>query len=156
LVVLGGIWACTSAPPVSGSANAAPNNEPALQGLTIVARERSESPRPPPVVRSKEPTVGPDPPIPLEVITRIFRRSARAAIHACYVQALRTAPTLAGVIRTQFVVDAEGVVRSADVTQGLTPELDACVLSQIKQTAFPQPRGGQVIVRYPFNFVVER
>ena len=125
-------------------------------GLTIVALEHAAAPSLPPSVRIKEPTVGPDPPIPLEVITRILGREARVALRTCYVRALLTAPTLAGVILTQFVVAKDGTVRSAEVTQGLAPELDACVLVQLNQTTFPRPRGGPVSVRYPFNFVIER
>lgn len=148
-----------TAPQIPEPATAASLKGPvvtALQGLTIVAREGSVVAGAIPSVRMKEPTVGPDPPIPLEVIARIFRRRTSAAIRACYVQALIATPTLEGVITAQFVVDKEGAVRSAEVAPGLTPELDACVLTQIKQTTFPQPRGGQVTVRYPFNFLRER
>lgn len=142
VVALGELFAHASPPPIEAAPPA---------GLTIHARDHV--PSAPPSVRIKEPTVGPDPPLPLEVVTRIFRRTSAVPLRDCYVRALRSAPGLSGDILTSFVVTQEGSVRSAEITQGLHPDLDTCVLKQIKQTTFPQPkRGGEVTVRYPFHF----
>lgn len=122
-------------------------------GLTIVAHERRRTAIP--VLRIPEPTVGPSASIAPETITRIFIRSARAALHDCYLRELIAEPALTGTLLTEFLVVKDGTVRSAQVIHGLTPGLDACVLAQIKQTEFPHPvHGDQVLVRYPFNFLL--
>ena len=79
----------------------------------------------------------------------------RNEIRDCYEKELQRDPSLKGMVSTKFVISASGSV-SASQTQSSTlknSRLEQCVNGKIRRWAFPQPKGGGVvIVNYPFNF----
>jgi TonB family protein len=54
----------------------------------------------------------------------------------------------------QWTIAPTGKVRSASVqfSSVTSDALTRCILGEIKKWKFPQPKGGQVIVSYPFIF----
>ena len=77
-------------------------------------------------------------------------------IRACYEQALRDQPGLAGRVDVTFVIDLDG--RAQDVhASGMeaAPSVATCVAAEIAQIQFPKPRGGTVTVSYPFTFAAQ-
>jgi TonB family protein len=161
-----------TAPPTEPAAAAAPADRPplpaapstpapaltdhAFSGITIIGHPRPRPPGPKPVIRLAEPTVGPDPPLPLPVITRVFQISVVVPLTDCYRRALALAPELTGIAEVQLQIAADGAVAGAEVTRSLTPTVDGCLLTAVRTARFPQPRGGAVTVRYPFRFLPTR
>ena len=88
-----------------------------------------------------------------EVIRRIVRRHSNE-IKFCYEQGLQKRPDLAGRVSVKFMIDQNGVVRSAAVQSSSLdePEVAQCIARAIRRITFPQPSdGGLVIVSYPFS-----
>jgi TonB family protein len=140
----------TTSPAPVAQASAVPD------GLTIVAKTRPRPANVPPPIVVADPTVGPDPPIPFVIITRVLRRNSLEVLRGCYQEVLRVTPALSGMLMVEFVIGNNGAVRSAEVLRSLSPDLDVCVIAQVKKATFPVPRGGPVSIRYPFTFISER
>ncbi|MCB9523085.1 MAG: AgmX/PglI C-terminal domain-containing protein [Myxococcales bacterium] len=89
-----------------------------------------------------------------EEIQRVIRRF-RARYRYCYEKALQTEKGLNGKVSSKFTIGPDGAVIAA-LIEGSTlqhAEVEACLVQQLKRTAFPAPRGrGVVVVRYPFLF----
>ncbi len=90
-------------------------------------------------------------------------RGAMPLLAECFELAVVTSPELEGTMTIDFVVDAEddvgGYVREASVADGspLTDEVLAeCVIETVYSLEFRAPEaGGEVVVRYPLEFVRE-
>jgi len=82
-------------------------------------------------------------------------KSASPAIQACYERALKTKPQLRGSVDINFVVGPDGKVAHADVSDGADALDDSatvdCILNEIRQLAFPEPKGGRVFLNYPLK-----
>ncbi len=79
----------------------------------------------------------------------------KAAIRACYEQALPNAPTLAGKVIVKFVIASDGTVSSAVTKRSDLgrPDVEDCIVNVVFQARFSPPTGGGiVIVSYPFLF----
>ena len=86
-----------------------------------------------------------------DVIRRVIRRKL-PRIRYCYEKALLKQPTLAGTVRTEFVISPSGSVTQTEV-KGFDALVDACIATTLRSMQFPKPRGGgSVTVRYPFTF----
>lgn len=78
-----------------------------------------------------------------------------AQIKACYERNLQGNRSLAGRVKTAFVIQPDGRVKSASIVSsdlGNTAT-EACITQAIRRWKFPLPRGGGVVnVNYPFVF----
>lgn len=72
----------------------------------------------------------------------------------CYQRQLQRTPNLQGTITVEFVVDDVGVVDRARVASSSlgNAQVEQCILQNLEGSQFPVPRGGTVVVTYPFNF----
>ncbi len=89
-----------------------------------------------------------------EEIQRVIRRN-RARFRVCYERALQREADLNGKVSTRFTIGPDGAVIAALIDESTLghAEVEACLVAQLKRTAFPAPRGrGVVVVRYPFLF----
>lgn len=86
-------------------------------------------------------------------IMQVVRRSL-PAVRYCYERELVKQPTLAGRILVSMVVQEDGSVREAVVEYSTInqPQLDACIVKRVSTWRFPRPRGGLVVIKYPFDF----
>ena len=75
-------------------------------------------------------------------------------IQRCYERALVNKPGLSGKVQVEWVIALSGSVSSArQAFSNLeSAEVVNCILSSIRSWRFPQPKGGDVIVNYPFMF----
>lgn len=81
--------------------------------------------------------------------------TARPAIADCYRQALAQNADLEGVLKVQFVVQAEGGtghLKDAEITEDSlgNPFLGMCALKAIAELSFEAEMDGEVTVNYPF------
>lgn len=88
-----------------------------------------------------------------EEIQRTFRRNM-ASIRYCYDRQLTTNPGLEGRISVRLVIALDGTVSSASIASSTlgNSTVEECVRRAVTRVRFPQPRGGVVIVTYPFTF----
>ncbi len=89
-----------------------------------------------------------------EVIRRVIL-SHRIEIRYCYEKQLSATPNLAGKVKIQFVIGADGRVTTARAMRSTLPdpEVGRCIVSKVRTWTFPKPRGGGVVVvTYPFLF----
>ncbi|SMF62307.1 TonB family protein [Pseudobacteriovorax antillogorgiicola] len=76
-------------------------------------------------------------------------------IRHCYEQLLQRSPSAQGKVKVRFVVQPNGRVGSAKITDSDISDMvmRGCVTGKVKRWKFPAPRGGQpVTVNYPFVF----
>ena len=76
------------------------------------------------------------------------------AIQRCYERELIKAPGLSGKIQVEWAIATSGSVRSArqTFTSMNSTNVSSCIMGAIKTWRFPKPKGGEVIVNYPFIF----
>ncbi len=86
-------------------------------------------------------------------IDRVIKRHLKD-IGACYDNALAEAPGLQGKVTVKFVIVLDGTVSSAATKESTmnSPALESCVNEKFMTFQFPEPKGGIVIVSYPFDF----
>jgi hypothetical protein len=92
----------------------------------------------------------------MEVIQKIVK-DHRPAVRECYDKARKDLPSLQGDMIIHFVLDPEGKVKLAELSQERStlkaPPVVDCALKVIKSIAFPpSSRGMESTVNYPFNF----
>jgi TonB family protein len=78
-----------------------------------------------------------------------------AQIKACYERNLQGNRGLAGRVKTAFVIQPDGRVKSASIVSSdlSSTATEACITQAIRRWKFPLPRGGGVVnVNYPFVF----
>lgn len=86
------------------------------------------------------------------LIQKVVRRHLNQ-VRYCYERALAKTPDLSGKIVVSFVIGRDGGVASATATEGMDPEVDACVVGRFRRMQFPEPSGGGIVsVSYPFVF----
>jgi len=75
-------------------------------------------------------------------------------VHACYERALLRDPGLAGKVVLEWTIGAGGRVVAAKTKSSSlkNPSVEACILRNLKKWRFPSPKGGVVIITYPFLF----
>jgi len=75
-------------------------------------------------------------------------------VRACYERALLKDPGLAGKVVLEWTIGTTGVVAAAKTKSSTlrNSAVEGCILSALKSWHFPQPRGGVVIISYPFLF----
>jgi TonB family protein len=76
-----------------------------------------------------------------------------AQIRFCYNRGLRAYPDMSGRVVSNFVIAADGKVKTSRIKQSSlgAAEVENCIKSKVASWAFPQPRGGgEVVVNYPF------
>lgn len=88
-----------------------------------------------------------------DLIQRVINENI-GQIQRCYERELVRTPGLSGKLEVEWVIGTSGMVRSARQKYS---DLDSsaavsCVLDKIKGWRFPQPKGGEVAVSYPFVF----
>ena len=71
----------------------------------------------------------------------------------CYEKKLLENPQLtSGRLTVSFSIGDHGTVTAATATGAFDPEVDACVLAQIKTWQFPNLQSKQLDISYPFDF----
>lgn len=88
-----------------------------------------------------------------EIIRRIIRRHINE-VKFCQERELVRGAASVGRLLVQFTISVDGSV-IASIVQSSTvgnPVLEQCVASAVRRWEFPKPRGGVVVVTYPFTF----
>ena len=77
-----------------------------------------------------------------------------AEVRWCYARGLEQNPDLMGRVTIEWTINPEGQVRKAHVKSGdlSEPGVAECIRKKITRWSFPRPRGGEVVVNYPFSF----
>lgn len=94
------------------------------------------------------------PPVPdyLDKLTvRLHVQRTLDRIKGCYDDRLAADPTLAGTVRTHFVILPSGSVTSPTAS-GLDAEIESCIVNILTGIKFPRSQNG-VGVTYPFHFI---
>ncbi|RKG76469.1 FHA domain-containing protein [Corallococcus sp. CA049B] len=88
-----------------------------------------------------------------EAVARVIN-SHLNEVHGCYERALLKDPGLAGKVVLEWAIGLNGRVASAKTKSSTlrNASVEACILSSLKGWQFPAPKGGQVIITYPFLF----
>ncbi|MBI3185605.1 MAG: TonB family protein [Myxococcales bacterium] len=88
-----------------------------------------------------------------DLIRQVIRRNVNQ-IRYCYERELVRTPHLAGKVAVRFVIGGGGVVTRSEVAHSSVdnPALEQCVAGRVRTWLFPRPRGGVVVVTYPFLF----
>jgi len=88
-----------------------------------------------------------------ELVERVVASHA-AEIRWCYKQALADNPELVGKVSAEWTVTEQGTVSGARIAHSSLhePGVEACITRKIGRWIFPSPRGGDVVVTYPFAF----
>ena len=75
-------------------------------------------------------------------------------VQSCYERALMSNPSLRGKLTVEWTIQSSGQV--SGVKQKFSTlqsaQVASCIMSKLKRWRFPKPRGGVVVVSYPFNF----
>lgn len=92
-------------------------------------------------------------PLSMEIVRQVIA-SYRDQVRYCYSQELNRNPRLAGKISVRFTIGEGGYVSRAGIAQSTVGDaaLEECLVRKISAWKFPAPRGGLVIVNYPFIF----
>jgi pSer/pThr/pTyr-binding forkhead associated (FHA) protein len=88
-----------------------------------------------------------------EEIQRVIDRNI-GQIQVCYERALRKNPSIHGKVQLEWIIKTNGrvgVVKTARSTLASAAAV-SCMSKAVKRWRFPKPRGGTVIVNYPFIF----
>ncbi|MCP3139000.1 AgmX/PglI C-terminal domain-containing protein [Pyxidicoccus xibeiensis] len=88
-----------------------------------------------------------------EAVARVIN-SHLNEVHGCYERALLKNPGLAGKVVLEWTIGAAGRVVAAKTKSSTLSNaaVEACILSSLKGWTFPAPKGGVVIITYPFLF----
>ncbi len=88
-----------------------------------------------------------------EAIAKVVRQHLRE-VQYCYEKNLLLSPNLTGKVIMEWTISTSGsvtVVKTKKNTMA-TPAVAMCISSKIKGWKFPKPKGGIVVVSYPFIF----
>jgi TonB family protein len=83
------------------------------------------------------------------IIRRYIKRNLMKITY-CYEKELLKTPKLEGTVRVEFTISVNGTVTAAKGS-GLA-NVDSCVAEVVRAIEFPKPKGGEVLVSYPFIF----
>ena len=75
-------------------------------------------------------------------------------VQSCYERALLKEPGLSGKASLEWTIGMNGRVTQVRTKMSTlrNPSVEGCIIGAIKSWAFPHPRGGAVIISYPFIF----
>jgi TonB family protein len=75
-------------------------------------------------------------------------------IKYCYERELAPSPTLSGKVVVKFTIGTSGKVTKASIASSSlgNKKVESCVVNIVKKMKFPKPKGGKVVVSYPFIF----
>ncbi len=85
------------------------------------------------------------------IIRRYIKRNINK-IRYCYERELVTKKTLEGTVTATFTIGIDGRVRSSTASGMGDKKVESCVATAIAGIEFPQPKRGEVVVKYPFTF----
>jgi hypothetical protein len=93
--------------------------------------------------------------LPPEVIRRIVRQNF-GRFRLCYENGLRTNPTLAGLVRIRFVIDADGSVGTVSDAGSVLADKAVllCMQRSFASLSFPQPEKGALSATYSLSLSV--
>ncbi|AKQ68764.1 Alpha-amylase [Myxococcus hansupus] len=88
-----------------------------------------------------------------EAVARVIN-SHLNEVHGCYERALLKDPGLAGKVVLEWTIGTNGRVVAAKTKSSTlrNASVESCILSNLKSWTFPSPKGGVVIITYPFLF----
>lgn len=88
-----------------------------------------------------------------EAVARVINSNLHE-VHGCYERALLKDPGLAGKVVLEWTIGANGRVVAAKTKSSTlrNASVESCILSKLKSWTFPSPKGGVVIITYPFLF----
>jgi hypothetical protein len=88
-----------------------------------------------------------------EAVARVVN-SHLQEVRACYERALLKDTGLSGKLALEWVIGASGKVSSVKIKSSSlrNSAVESCIMNELKDWVFPSPRGGSVIVSYPFLF----
>lgn len=88
-----------------------------------------------------------------EAVARVIN-SHLQEVYACYERALLKDSGLAGKVVLEWTIGGTGSVVAAKTKSSTlrNGSVEACILSSLKKWQFPAPKGGVVIISYPFIF----
>lgn len=86
-----------------------------------------------------------------EVIRRVIRQHL-GEVKQCYEAQLKTSPNLAGRVMAHFTIGPDGKVTESSIQESSlgSPACEKCIADAVRGWEFPKPRGGKVVVSYPF------
>jgi TonB family protein len=81
-------------------------------------------------------------------------RTRMSTYKGCYQRQLQRTPNLRGTITVEFVIEKDGLVERVRVASSSlnNEQVEQCIVQNLEGSQFPTPRGGTVVVTYPFNF----
>ncbi len=83
-------------------------------------------------------------------VRKVVRQNL-AKLQYCYEKTLLANPGIEGNVTVKFTIGIEGSVIDATAT-GVHPDVESCVVQQVRTFKFPRPTAGTVEVSYPFAF----
>ncbi|QDE95564.1 AgmX/PglI C-terminal domain-containing protein [Myxococcus xanthus] len=88
-----------------------------------------------------------------EAVARVINSNLHE-VHGCYERALLKDPGLAGKVVLEWTIGTNGRVVAAKTKSSTlrNASVESCILSKLKSWTFPSPKGGVVIITYPFLF----
>lgn len=88
-------------------------------------------------------------------VMRVVKRH-QSEIRFCYESALQQHPELAGKVTARWVIAPTGDVETAEIAESSLgdPAAEACMLQRVRRWRFPQPKGGEVVINFPWVFSV--
>ena len=91
--------------------------------------------------------------LPREAIAKVINEHLNE-VRGCYERALLKSPGLAGKLLLEWTIDTTGRVSEIKVKTSTLrgPDVPNCIVGSLKTWVFPAPKGGRVIVSYPFLF----
>jgi TonB family protein len=86
-----------------------------------------------------------------EVIRKVLQEHI-AEVRTCYDHELTKQPKLAGRVMIQFTIGTSGQVEKSALESSTlkSPPVEECIVGAAKKWVFPKPKGGVVVVTYPF------
>jgi len=91
--------------------------------------------------------------LPMDAVRKVVE-AHMGAIQRCYEGALIRNPSIAGKVTFEWTIGTDGSVTTAKTKVSTLPsnEVVDCIRSSLVTWRFPQPKGGVVVVSYPFLF----
>lgn len=85
------------------------------------------------------------------VIRNVIRQHI-GEVKKCYETELGKKPDLAGKVMVHFIIGIDGKVTESSIQESSlhSPAGEQCITAAVRGWEFPKPRGGTVVVSYPF------
>jgi hypothetical protein len=120
------------------------------KGDRICENARCVSPPPARAMREGQRVSGE---LPMAAVRKVVDANMRD-IQRCYERALLRNPRLAGKVTLEWTIGTDGSVTRAGTKLATldSPEVIECMRASLVTWRFPEPKGGPVVVTYPFLF----